>query len=205
MERGVAKLFRGKVTPFGSSGLRFTQSAALSAIAIVGLKSLLEHTRLLTLGRGGECSCLQLAGGRYSSRHHWYPWPLAQQCSAYTAAACFPSLDHQGGRTLGCVLQPCAAHLAGSVLHQHPTHLPARVSLAAHVCAGLQQLQLDVCYMRPRVLQLVGGVDAEPVAQLLDDVVAAAAERSTDPVLMDSAALDKALAAAGSRQQPAAV
>lgn len=55
VERGVAKLFRGKVTPFGSAGLRFTQSAALSAIAIVGLKSLLEHTRLLTLSRGGKC------------------------------------------------------------------------------------------------------------------------------------------------------
>jgi hypothetical protein len=54
VERGVAKLFRGKVTPFGSSGLRFTQSAALSAIAIVGLKSLLEHIRLITLGRQGE-------------------------------------------------------------------------------------------------------------------------------------------------------
>lgn len=70
VERGVAKLFRGKVTPFGSAGLRFTQSAALSAIAIVGLKSLLEHTRLLTLGRGGECrrgrcrSCSPLCDAR---------------------------------------------------------------------------------------------------------------------------------------------
>jgi hypothetical protein len=54
VERGVAKLFRGKVTPFGSSGLRFTQSAALSAIAIVGLKSLLEHIRLITLAKEGK-------------------------------------------------------------------------------------------------------------------------------------------------------
>jgi hypothetical protein len=53
VERGVAKLFRGKVTPFGSSGLRFTQSAALSAIVIMGLKSLVEHVRLLTLGKEG--------------------------------------------------------------------------------------------------------------------------------------------------------
>jgi hypothetical protein len=53
VERGVAKLFRGKVTPFGSSGLRFTQSAALSAIVIMGLKSLVEHVRLATLGRQG--------------------------------------------------------------------------------------------------------------------------------------------------------
>jgi hypothetical protein len=54
VERGVAKLFRGKVTPFGSAGLRFTQSAVLAAISISGLKSLLEHTRLLTLGKAGE-------------------------------------------------------------------------------------------------------------------------------------------------------
>jgi len=53
VERGVAKLFRGKVTPFGSAGLRFTQSAALSAIAIVGLKSLVEYIRLLTLCKEG--------------------------------------------------------------------------------------------------------------------------------------------------------
>lgn len=63
---------------------------------------------------------------------------------------------------------------------------------------GLQQLQLDVSYMRPRLLQLVDGVDAEPVAQVLDDIVAAAAERSTDPVLLDAAAVEKALVAAGS-------
>lgn len=47
--------------------------------------------------------------------------------------------------------------------------------------AGLQQVQLDVSFLRPRLLQLVGGAEAEPVAQLLDDVVAAAADRSTDP------------------------
>lgn len=79
-------------------------------------------------------------------------------------------------------------------VHQWPA-----LAVLCNVCclpAGLQQLQLDVCYMRPRLLQLVGGADAEPVAQLLDDVVAAAAERSTDPTLMDGAALEKAMAAA---------
>lgn len=59
VERGVAKLFRGKVTPFGNS-VRFTQSAALSAIAIVGLKSLVEHVRLATLGTGGAAIVLGL-------------------------------------------------------------------------------------------------------------------------------------------------
>jgi hypothetical protein len=64
------------------------------------------------------------------------------------------------------------------------------------VCTGLQQLQLDVCYLRHKLLQLVGGADAEPVAQVLDDVVGAAAERSTDPTLLDAAAIETALAAA---------
>jgi hypothetical protein len=54
VERGMAKLFRGKVQPFGSSGLRFTQSALLAAVAIVGLKSLVEFIRLQTLGKAGE-------------------------------------------------------------------------------------------------------------------------------------------------------
>lgn len=74
-------------------------------------------------------------------------------------------------------------------------------------CAGVQQLQLDVCYMRPKLLQLVGGADAEPVAQLLDDVVGAAGERCVaEPALLDAAALEQALAAANSstRKQPAA-
>lgn len=67
------------------------------------------------------------------------------------------------------------------------------------MCAGLQQLQLDVCYIRPKLLQLVGGVDSEPVAQLLDDVLASAAERSTDPTFMEAAAIEKALAASSSQ------
>uniref|UniRef100_A0A383VMJ6 Vacuolar protein sorting-associated protein 51 homolog n=1 Tax=Tetradesmus obliquus TaxID=3088 RepID=A0A383VMJ6_TETOB len=112
VERGMAKLFRGKVQPFGASGLRFTQSALLAAVAIVGLKSLVEFIRLQTLGK-----------------------------------------------------------------------------------AGLQQLQLDMYYMRPRLLRLLGGPDAEAVGQLLDEVVAAAAERSTDPTMLETATLEKALLA----------
>lgn len=54
VERGVAKLFRGKVQPYGGGGLKFTQSAVLSAIIIVGLKSLMEYIRLQTLGKAGN-------------------------------------------------------------------------------------------------------------------------------------------------------
>jgi hypothetical protein len=50
-------------------------------------------------------------------------------------------------------------------------------------------------YMRPRLLRLLGGADAEAVGQLLDEVVAAGAERSTDPTMMETATLEKALLA----------
>ena len=50
-------------------------------------------------------------------------------------------------------------------------------------------------YMRPRLLRLLGGPDAEAVGQLLDEVVAAAAERSTDPTMLEMATLEKALLA----------
>lgn len=180
VERGVAKLFRGKVTPFGSSGLRFTQSAALSAIAIVGLKSLVEHIRLLTLGKEGGCALRQVM--------------ITAPCSLHC--------------TLGLTLHlglPHRLKLRGldKTVACRPVTGACRnpVGLSAFVCCtGLQQLQLDVCYLRPKLLQLVGGVDAEPVAQLLDDVVAAAAERSTDPTLLDAAAIEAALAAANTKQ-----
>eukprot|EP00878_Enallax_costatus_P042630 GHUV01050053.1.p1 GENE.GHUV01050053.1~~GHUV01050053.1.p1 ORF type:complete len:125 (+),score=38.49 GHUV01050053.1:506-880(+) len=112
VERGVAKLFRGKVQPYGGGGLKFTQSAIMSAIIIVGLKSLVEYIRLQTLGK-----------------------------------------------------------------------------------AGLQQLQLDMYYLRPKLLRLVGGSDSEAVAQLLDEVVAAGAARSNDPSMLEVATLEKALLA----------
>lgn len=60
--------------------------------------------------------------------------------------------------------------------------------------AGLQQLQMDMYYMRPKLLRLLGGTDAEAVAQLLDEVVAAGAERSVDPSMLEVATLEKALA-----------
>jgi hypothetical protein len=56
VERGVAKLFRGKVQPFGSGGLRFSQSAVLAAIIITGFKSLMEYIRLQTINKAGECA-----------------------------------------------------------------------------------------------------------------------------------------------------
>lgn len=63
------------------------------------------------------------------------------------------------------------------------------------MCAGLQQLQIDMYYMRPKLLRMLGGSDADAVAQLLDEVVAAAAQRSTDPTLLEVATLEKALLA----------
>jgi len=48
-------------------------------------------------------------------------------------------------------------------------------------------------YLRPKLLQRVGGGDAEAVAQLLDEVVAAGAQRSIDPVMLEPATLEKAL------------
>ncbi|KAF8059217.1 VPS51 [Scenedesmus sp. PABB004] len=97
VERGVAKLFRGKAA-LGGSGLVLGRSSLLGAVAAVGLKALVEFVRLQTLA-----------------------------------------------------------------------------------CAGLQQLQVDAHYLRPRLLALLDRPDAEAVAALLDDVVAAAAERCTEP------------------------
>lgn len=61
--------------------------------------------------------------------------------------------------------------------------------------AGLQQLQLDMYYLRPQLLRLVSGIDSEAVAQLLDEVVAAGAARSNDPSMLEVATLEKALVA----------
>lgn len=68
---------------------------------------------------------------------------------------------------------------------------------------GLQQLQLDMFYLRPRLLRLVGassGAPAEALAQLADEVVAAAAERCTEPVLLEPGTLERLLAAAAREQ-----
>ena len=65
----MAKLFRGKVQPFGASRLRFTQSALLAAVAIVGLKSLVEFIRLQTLGKAGAAACMRVCRVQWRGRH----------------------------------------------------------------------------------------------------------------------------------------
>ena len=59
--------------------------------------------------------------------------------------------------------------------------------------AGLQQLQLDVLYLRPLVTGFVRGKESESIAALLEEVVAAAVERSLDPTLLEPAVVDKIL------------
>lgn len=59
--------------------------------------------------------------------------------------------------------------------------------------AGLQQLQLDVHYLRPRLRRFVAGSPAAVVDSLVDEVVAAGAERSMDPSLLETAVLDRIL------------
>lgn len=110
VERGVAKLFRGKVTPFGSAGLRFTQSAALSAIAIVGLKSLVEYVRLMTLckeGRGLLRTALPLADTVLSLPHNGSPMLTCSACSYWTHPLLLHSLCQRPVVIFFCLLQAC--------------------------------------------------------------------------------------------------
>lgn len=66
----------------------------------------------------------------------------------------------------------------------------------AQTPAGLQQLQLDVAYLTPRLLAQLGPREAEALAALADEVVAAGAGRCLEPALLEPALLAKALAAA---------
>ncbi|KDD77095.1 hypothetical protein H632_c20p0, partial [Helicosporidium sp. ATCC 50920] len=60
-------------------------------------------------------------------------------------------------------------------------------------CA-FQQIQLDVHFLRPHVLAAVEGAAEEGVAlQLLEEVMAAAMERCTEPLLLETSVLDKIL------------
>ncbi|KAK9806582.1 hypothetical protein WJX73_004732 [Symbiochloris irregularis] len=62
--------------------------------------------------------------------------------------------------------------------------------------AGMQQLQLDVHYLRPFLRRHASGAEGAAIHHLLDEVVAAAVERSTEPQLLDAALMDKILASA---------
>lgn len=91
----MAKLFRGKVQPFGASGLRFTQSALLAAVAIVGLKSLVEFIRLQTLGKAGTavislhvCACVRAAEWQASG-----PASAVTRCAQCAARVASALLD----------------------------------------------------------------------------------------------------------------
>eukprot|EP00210_Caulerpa_lentillifera_P006573 g6278.t1 len=58
---------------------------------------------------------------------------------------------------------------------------------------GLQQLQIDVVYLRPLVARFVRGKESDTVNALMEEVVAAAIERSLDPTLLEASVVDKIL------------
>lgn len=60
--------------------------------------------------------------------------------------------------------------------------------------AGLQQLQLDISYLRPLARQYSRGPDADTVDALMDEVITAAVERSIDPTLLDPPLVERILA-----------
>ncbi|DBB17629.1 TPA: hypothetical protein ACH3X3_002673 [Trebouxia sp. C0006] len=57
--------------------------------------------------------------------------------------------------------------------------------------AGLQQLQLDVHYLRPLLRRFAQGNEANVVHQLLDEVLSTALERAIQPQLLEGMVLDK--------------
>lgn len=59
--------------------------------------------------------------------------------------------------------------------------------------AGLQQLQLDVYYLRPLVRQYSRGPEGDTVDALMDEVISASLERSIDPTLLESALIERIL------------
>lgn len=60
--------------------------------------------------------------------------------------------------------------------------------------AGLQQLQLDILFLRPLVTGFVRGKESHSIMALMEEVISAAMERSVDPSLLESAVVDKILA-----------
>lgn len=59
--------------------------------------------------------------------------------------------------------------------------------------AGLQQVQLDVYYLRPLMKHYARGPDGDTLDALLDEVLHAAGERSVDPTLLESSVIEKVL------------
>lgn len=87
------------------------------------------------------------------------------------------------------------AHVMSAIMGVGLKSLVECVRLHTLGRAGLQQLQLDMHYLRP-LLRRISGVSCAPMVDaLLDEVVAAALERSTDPSLLEPAVLDRILSA----------
>ncbi|GMH43701.1 hypothetical protein BSKO_11623 [Bryopsis sp. KO-2023] len=59
--------------------------------------------------------------------------------------------------------------------------------------AGLQQLQLDVSYLRPLVRRYARGPEGATIDALMDEVISAAVERSVDPTLLETALIERIL------------
>jgi hypothetical protein len=86
------------------------------------------------------------------------------------------------------------AALLGAIAASGLKSLVERVRLETLGRAGLRQLQLDLMYLRPRLLRAAGG--GEAVAQLVDEAAAAAGERALEPgALLEPAAVERILAA----------
>lgn len=84
-------------------------------------------------------------------------------------------------------------HILGAVISVGLKSLVECIRLQTLGRAGLQQLQLDVQYLRPLLRRYVDGQSSTVVTFLLDEVVAAAVERSEDPSLLEPAVLDAIL------------
>ncbi|KAK9813244.1 hypothetical protein WJX72_011382 [[Myrmecia] bisecta] len=67
--------------------------------------------------------------------------------------------------------------------------------------AGLQQLQLDVHYLRPLLRRFAQGSEGTIIYHLLDEVLTAAVERSLEPSLLEAPVLDRIMASASQQQR----
>lgn len=59
--------------------------------------------------------------------------------------------------------------------------------------AGLQQIQLDVYYLKPLLENCVMGKESVAMRMLLDEIVSTATERSVDPTLLEIAVIEEIL------------
>lgn len=83
------------------------------------------------------------------------------------------------------VLNVCSLSLYNLVLDV------SALSLASLWQAGMQQVQVDMHYLRPRLRRFTGGSSAAMVDAVMEEAVTAAAERSDDPTLLEHALLER--------------